>query len=138
MSDEIDKYKVLIDLLKHQDAQINSFLTWNVIIQGALLTIINLDIVRNSTPLLLGLQLLGAILVAFWILSGIRLKSYTDYYICRLKQFEGNTNSLEDFRLFADGEQKTKRGVSKVLYLRWIPAFLLLTWLTFFVYTLVN
>ena len=136
MSNDIDKYKVLIDLLKHQDSQINSFLMWNVVIQGGLLITIQLDVVKNSKPLLLGLQLLGVILACFWILSGMRLKSYTDYYIKRLKKFEKGSTHLQDFRLFVDGEAETKRGVSKILYLRWIPLLLALAWSVAFVYTL--
>jgi len=136
MSNDMDKYKVLIGLLKHQDSQINSFLMWNVVIQGGLLVTMQLDVVKNTRPLLLGLQLLGIILACFWILSGMRLKSYTDYYLKRLKDFEKRSNQLQDFRLFADGEPETKRGVSKILYLGWIPLLLALAWSAAFVYTL--
>lgn len=138
MSDDMDKYKVLIDLLKHQDSQINSFLMWNVVIQGGLLLAMQLDVVKNTVPFLLGLQFLGVMLAYFWILSGVRLKSYTDYYVKRLKDFEKGSDELQDFRLFVDGEAETTQGKSKVLYLRWIPILLALIWSVAFVYTLVT
>jgi hypothetical protein len=116
MNNDMEKYKELIGLLKHQDSQINSFLTWNVVIQGGLLVAMQLDIVADNRLFLLGLELLGIILAFFWILSGKRLKSYTDYYIERLKDFEKVSNELKDFRLFTDGEAKTKQSVSKILY----------------------
>ena len=138
MSDEIDKYKILIDLLKHQDSQINSVLTWNAVIQGflltALLTTMKLDVMENNSKSLLLIPFLGAIFAIFWILSGIRLKDYTDYYIKRLKEFENAAPTLkdEDFKLFVDGELEIKRGISKALYLVYIPFLITLTWCIIF------
>ena len=132
MNDEIDKYKILIDLLKHQDSQINSILTWNAIAQGtfltALLTIKKFDIVENSSKSLILLPILGSFFASLWILSGIRLKDYTGYYIKRLKEFEKTAKTLEEFRIFVDGEQEIKRGISKSLYLICIPFLIILTW----------
>lgn len=138
MKDIFEKYTILIDLLKHQDKQINSFLTWNVIIQGVLLTLIELDIVEQSQILLYALQSLGVVFAVFWILSGIRLKSYTKYYIDRLKLLENSPEFNNDFMLFLDGETKTKKGVSKSLYLVWIPSLLILIWLLIFISSIVN
>jgi len=109
---------------------------WNVVIQGGLLVAIQLNVVAESKSLLLGLQAFGIVLAFFWILSGVRLKSYTDYYIKRLKDFEKKSKELHDFSLFVDGEAETRRGVSKILYLRWIPFSLALAWLAMFIYTL--
>ena len=42
MSDRLERYKILVDLLKHQDAQINSVLAWNAVIQlGLLASLLN-------------------------------------------------------------------------------------------------
>lgn len=134
MNDEIDKYKVLIDLWKHQDRQMNSLLTWNVVVQGVLFALMRLDVVVNSRPLLLCLQGLGVILALFWILRGRRLKSYTDYYLERLKELENTLVALREFKIFLDGEPKTKKGASKVLYWGWIPGLLMVVWSLFLLY----
>lgn len=136
MNKEIDKYKILIDLLKHQDSQINSVLTWNAVIQGALLTALlttmKLDVMKNNNNSLLLIPILGAIFASLWILSGLRLKSYTDYYIKRLKEFEKTAETLKEFRIFVEGESETKIGISKALYLICIPTLITLTWCIIF------
>ena len=136
MSDRLERYKILVDLLKHQDAQINSVLAWNAVIQLGLLASLQAEVIQENPPFLLGIAILGIILSIFWFLSGLRQRSYTTYCISRIKILEKSGSDFEGFKVFTDGEAETKKGWSKVLYLYWVPGLLGFLWLSICMWTI--
>ncbi len=135
-ADYIEKYKILIKQLEHQDKQIWGFLKFFTTINGFLITFLIAAMrFSNLQPAhFIIISIIGIIIELYWIEGGKRSKVYTNSIHNQLRSLE-RSNKMGNFDIFTrfsqDLDEKSwwKKGGVKDFLFSLFPLIMIIVWI---------